>query len=89
MEENANSISDIRNQIKTTFIPHLLHLRGPKNVNIFLRLSLCPSSGDHWCEQPEEYPEELVSRIIDRLKEQHEEEQGQTDSFRWSISYGL
>ena len=39
------------------------------------RLRLCPSTDDHWCEHPEEYPEELVGQIIDRLREQREGEE--------------
>ena len=41
-------------------------------ISTSLRLDLCPSTDDHWCEYPQEYPEELVGRIIDRLREQRE-----------------
>ena len=44
-------------------------------ISTSLRLRLCPSTDDHWCEHPEEYPEELVGHIIDRLKKQREGEE--------------
>ena len=45
----------------------------------YFRLSLCSSTGDYWCEHPDEYPEEVVSRILGRLRERREREHHEHD----------